>query len=318
MTADQISPALLAAVRQVTVAPDRLSAVVGTRDIQADDPPELRRMLADAFYEILHAGQDTHDRRFPLRIRDEEFERVLDQAVPHRETVAPAVVCAAERETEAGRQLLVELAGVRVWMPLDRIRHAERKLAAGDVVTVTTTSRRPALSPGFFLVDGARPRRSGNVLRVYVHIADWDGSPEIWGRVLTHLEREQVAYRAKVLSSKHLYPRQDALVVYLDSEFRQAAKSVADLVRGMAGVGSGTSLFAERLAPGVAMAWEPGDRRPGMDALSFGQHRASVLAQVLVDTSGEEDTLIAAIRSSFIEANIDPGDPSRNLDSPAS
>ncbi len=315
MTADSISPVLLEAVRQVTVAPDRLSAVVGIRDIKADNPPELRRLLADALYEILHAGQDMRDKQLPHRIRDEEFEQVLDRAVPHRETAAPALVCAAERETQAGRQRLVELSGVRVWMPLERIR-TEDDLTPGDVITVMNTAQRPALSPGFFLVDGTRPHRSGEVLRVYVHIADWDKAPRIWGRLLAHLEQGQVAYRAKVLSSKKLYPRRDALVIYLDRESRQAVKGIADVVRGMPGIGWETSLFADRQAPGVAMAWEPSDRRPGFEGLSFGQHRASILAQVLVDTADGKDPLIPTIKSAFVGANIDPDDPSRNLSSP--
>ncbi|NUL04412.1 hypothetical protein HRW07_14495 [Streptomyces lunaelactis] len=309
MTGSHVSPTMLEAAHGITVAPDLSSATVGTKLIEADTSRELRRLLSNALYEGLHAGLDLEDTDLPFRLRDAEFERTLAAAVPHAETVLRGLVHAAEESA-----YLVELGGVRVWVPADRIR-AEGDIAPGVTVGVANTSRRPALSPGFFLVEGTMPHRSADLLRVYVHITEWTAAPEIWRTALEHLEEHAVTYRAKIISSKHLYPRRDALVVYLDSRSQHAAQAFADAIGGLPGVGTDTSVFTRRLRPGVATAWEPRDSAAGMDGLSFGQHRASVLAQSLIETAEDPGALAGILHDHLVEANIDPADPSRNLDS---
>ncbi|GAA0617518.1 T3SS effector HopA1 family protein [Streptomyces crystallinus] len=309
MTGSRLAPRLVEAARGVTVAPDRSSATVGGKRIDADSSRELRRLLSNALYESLHAGLDLEDADLPFRLRDAEFERALAAAVPHAETVLRGPVHAVGESA-----YVVELGGVRVRVPADRIR-TEGELAPGAVVAVANTSRRPALSPGFFLVEGTRPHRSADLLRVYVHITEWTAAPGIWRTALEHLEEHAVTYRAKIISSKHLYPRRDALVVYLDSASSHAATALADALGHLPGVGGDTSVFTRRLRPGVATAWEPRDSAVGMDGLSFGQHRASVLAQALIETAEDPSALAAVLHDRLTEANIDPADPSRNLDS---
>ena len=64
--------------------------------------------------------------------------------------------------------------------------------------------------------------------------------------------------------------------------------------------------FVRRLAPGVGTAWEPSDTHPGRQGLSFGQHRATVLAAALVDAAGDDP--VDHIVTAFRDAGIDPGD----------
>ncbi|MGK4582159.1 T3SS effector HopA1 family protein [Kitasatospora sp. HPMI-4] len=311
-----MSPALLEALQAVRVAPDGLSATVGDREVEADNPREMRRLLSEALYQVLHAGQPDGKSALPLRIREPEFERQLDQAVPHRETVVPVKVCSPpEPDGKNGRRLLVLRDAIRVWVPETALRGAA-DAAPGDVVDIAVPSRRPALSPGFFLVDGSRYRRLGNeTLRCYVHLTDPEKAIAIWARVLEYLEGAGVVYRAKVLSARELYPRRDSLVVYLDPEFSAAAMGVADAVRGLAGVGAETSAFTERLAEGVATAWEPTDSGPGMRGLSFGQHRATVLADALLTNRPQDAQLERTIAEKFTAAGIDPAAPARNTNS---
>ncbi|MFD4141782.1 T3SS effector HopA1 family protein [Streptomyces sp. NPDC058572] len=315
MNSASVSPALLEAARQVQVSQDRTTATVGARHIEADTSRELRRLLSDALYQELHAGLDLEENPLPFRLRDAEFERVLAEAVPHRETTLRGLVREVARPADDDTSTyLVELGGVLVRVPADRIR-GEGAVRPGVIVGVANTSLRPALSPGFFLVEGTAPHRSRDLLRVYVHITRWTAADTIWRTALDHLEEHKVTYRAKIVSSKHLYPRRDALVVYLDRDSRHAVHELAEAVGGLPGVGSQTSAFTRRLRPGVAAAWEPSDSAAGMDGLSFGQHRASVLAQALVETADAPGSMAEVLQKRLVEANVDPADPSRNLDS---
>ncbi|MFI9078331.1 T3SS effector HopA1 family protein [Streptomyces sioyaensis] len=305
-----VSPALLDASSRVHVAPDRSYATVGDRRIEAETTRELRRLLSDALYHELHAGLSLGDAPLPFRLRDSAFEEQLAQAVPHRQTTLRGLVRAVGDDAH-----VIELGGVRVRVPADRI-HADDAVSPGSVVGVGNTSLRPALSPGFFLVEGTQPHRSADLLRVYVHIAEWAAAPDIWHTALGYLEANGVTYRAKVVSSKLLYPRRDALVVYLDLQDRHAAQEIAGAVGDLPGIGTQTSVFARRLRHGVAAAWEPRDPSPGMDGLSFGQHRASVLAKALVETADATESFADVLHGFLLEANVDPADPSRNVDSP--
>lgn len=302
---------LLDKLDQVEIAADGASAMVGGRAVEAVGTRELLRLLAEALYEFLHSGQE-EKKSLPFRTRDTEFERELGAVVPHKKTVALGVLRSAEEVRNGSPVVLVERDGVKVWMPKDAVRVGGGQVP-GDVVKLDVSPLRPAVSPGFFVVDGARPSYSREaVLRVYLHITDSACAVAVWSVVLGLLEHHRAAYRAKVLSSKLLYPRRDALVVYLESDSWWVATVLRDAVSGMAGIGRETSSFAERLGPGVATAWEPTDQRSGMRGLSFGQHRAHVLARALLDTVKGTSPLAEVIRLRFIEAEIDPGNPARN------
>ncbi|MBZ4320390.1 T3SS effector HopA1 family protein [Streptomyces huiliensis] len=285
---------------------------MGEQTVEAETPRELRRLLSDALYHELHAGLSMEGRSLPFRLRDADFEAELAEGVPHRETTLRGLVLEAGGDTH-----VVELGGLRVRVLAERVR-ADGTVTPGTVVDVVNSSLRPGLSPGFFLVDGTRPYRSRDLLRVYVHIRDWTAARGVWQTALEHLEEHGAAYRAKVISSKLLYARRDALVVYLDRSGRHLVEGLAEAVGVLPGIGADTSAFTRRIRPGVATAWEPRDPSPGMDSLSFGQHRASVLARALVETADAPEAFPRVLHDRLTEANVDPADPSRNLDSPES
>jgi hypothetical protein len=302
-TQTRLAPAVRAAVDAVVVAPDRTSATVQGRHLEADTPRELRRLLAESLYNTFHSGQP--DGPVPTRLRDPALERRFVECLPHERITTKARACG---ETD-GDRVLVEREGVRIWAPADLLDPSEP--AAGEIVRLRMPSHRAALSPGFFLVDGSRPRRGGrDVRRVYINVTGVDDAVRVWGHVLAFLEGRQVPYRAKVLSARELYPRRDAVVVYLDGPDEHLAPEVAGLVADLPGVGADVSAFVRPLGPGVGTAWEPTDTHPGRQGLSFGQHRATVLAAALVDGAGPD--VVDRVVTAFEEAGIDPEDPSKN------
>nr|PZN41733.1 MAG: hypothetical protein DIU60_16410 [Actinomycetota bacterium] len=337
-TVSALPAALTAALDEVRVSLGDLAATVGDREVTADNPRELQSLLATALYDVLHAGMREEVTTLPRRLRDARLEADLAAAVPHAETTTRAVVCAppprpARAVPAAGPEaaadpalrplpdpasgVLVRLDGVRVWAPREAVRSAGPPWAPGQEITLAMPPSRPALSPGFFLVDGsAGTVASPRTLRMYVHLRDPRSAVQAWRRVLTLLEERRVRYRAKVVSSTFMYPRRDALVVYLDADGWRALPELAEAAADGPGVGGDVSAFCRRLRPGVAVAWEPEDDRPAMRGLSFGQHRAGVLAQALLDSARDGAGRVERILARFAESNIDPAEPARNRTSP--
>lgn len=305
-------PRLRKAVDAIHVDASRRTAQVGGTRITADVVPGLRHALADKVYEVLHAGLDTPEGPRPRTLRDQRYETLLAQAVPHEETVltvtAEAIIQGAD-----GLHPTVVLDGVRTAVPAHRLSPGPE----AHLVRVRYPCARPCLSPGFFLVRGSVGRpHSAKTLRLYIHIQDSEKAPEIWRVLLLELEHKGVPYQAKVSSSPLLYPRRDAAVVYLDAEREgeEVAVDVAEAVAGQPGLGTSTSVFTREIAPGLALAAEPDDPRKGMSQMSFGQHRSHAVAQGLIDhalapTGTDKHTAVAG---ALVHARIRPDAPWHN------
>ncbi|MFB7177537.1 T3SS effector HopA1 family protein [Streptomyces sp. NPDC056257] len=308
--------ALLHALDGVRIADDRLSATVAGRELTADSPGELKTLLGTALYETLHSGQDESASKLPRILRDTDFERRLGEAVPHRSVTAEAVVLPQPPGTPAGAaDVLVLRDGIRTWVPRRTVNVADP--APGTRVELGVPAARPALSPGFFVVTSPVNRGApAELLRVYLNLTDSQAAPQAWQAVLTRLNELEIAYQAKVLSCLPLYPRRDALVVYLQPDAWHAVPVLAELAPSLPGLGSETSHFVHRVAPGVGVAFEPADHRPAMRGLSFGQHRAGAAAEALLDRARHGTPLAEALTARFTQAGIDPHRPARNLTSP--
>lgn len=313
-----LAPGLRAALDEVRIAPDGRTAWVRDDEVTAESPSAMRFTLARALYEVLHTGRGIRDRKAPKTLRAPEYETRIAAATPHTATVAPAILTG--RRTSAGRRV-VEIDGLRVGVP-DAVSLRETGRTVGDpgrpVVLMSLPSARPLISPGFFLVDSGKGRTGGgDLLRMYLRVADAEQGPALWNAVLSALESSSAVYRAKIISNPASLPRNDGMVVYLSSE----SWGVVDALTRSAlatGLPDGPSpAFAHVVAPGVTAAWEPKDDRTGMRGLSFGEHRSHVMARAFVAAAerGDERPTVAELSAACAAANVDPADPARNLDS---
>lgn len=299
---------------EVVVTADASRATVAGHDLEASGPREMKRLVAGALYEHLHAGLRT--REAPPRLRDPDLEARLTAEVPVRalRVRLPLLSRPQALPGSATRHVLVALSGVRVWVPETGVQALPggRDAEPGDHADVVVPAVRPAVSPGFLFVDRC-PTAPAAVRRLYVNVTGPDHAPAVWGRVLAHLEETGTSFRAKVLSAKDLYPRRDAVVVYLSEvDAPAAARGLVAAVAGLDGVGPEVSRFAARIAPGVSTAAEPRDTRRGMQGLSFGEHRATVVATALVESAAAPHERPARVLAALAAAGIDPHDLSRN------
>jgi hypothetical protein len=296
MTAPAAAPiaALVEALADVWVAPDRRQARLGSIELEAPSARRMAARLGHELYRRLHSGNATGD----VGERNPALEAVLAEATPH-DTSPTAVTLPADRAGDG----VVLIDGLRVRVPSAMLTGPEIFLPAA----------RPALSPGHYLVDGPSGRMHGGpILRVYLHLQDPAVAPARWHDVLTALNSASVTYRAKVVSTPEGYPRRDAMVVYLGPGHWHAATLIRDAAAGRPGVGHEHSLFAHPLAPGIAAAWDPDDQRPGHRGMSFGEHRARATAEALL----RDTDLATGLAECFTAARIDAVRPARNHDSP--
>jgi hypothetical protein len=288
------APALMETLAGVWVAPDRRRARLGDTDLEAPSARRLAELLGRELYRRLHAGNagEGNGERSPV------LEAALAWATPH-DTSPVARVLPAD---DAGDGVML-IDGLRVRVPLELLTGPEVFLPAA----------RPALSPGHFLVDAPTGRIQGApILRIYLHLRGPDDAPARWHDVLVALNAAGVTYRAKILSTPEAYPRRDAMVVYLGPGNWHAATLIRDTAAGQPGLGRECSLFAHPLAPGVAAAWNPDDRRPGHRGMSFGEHRTRAAAEALLHPAG----LATGLAECFTAASIDVTRPARNRNSP--
>ncbi|MEZ3181215.1 hypothetical protein KYY02_21760 [Streptomyces pimonensis] len=313
-----LSAGLRLALETVCIAPDGRTARVQDDEVTAGSPTAMRFALARTLYEVLHTGRGVKDREAPRTLRAPDYEARLAKATPHQGTVAAGVL--TDRRSSTGRRV-VEIDGLRVGVP-DSVMLRETGRTAGDagrpVVLMNLPSARPLVSPGFFLVDGGTGRTGdGDLLRLYLRVADPDAAPGLWHAVLSALESRSAAYRAKIISNPASLPRNDGMVVYLSPDSWDAVGAVTEEAL-TTGLPEGPApAFAHEIAPGVTAAWEPKDGRTGMRGLSFGEHRAHVVARAFVAAAEQrrERPTAAELAAACVAANVDPADPARNLDS---
>lgn len=297
-----------------------LTVTVAGHELTADSRRDLRQVLSGHLYNHWHTrlgqDEDTTTRFY----RDLAFERRLAQHTPVQSTQRAATLLTEHPGTRRhDSEVLVVLDGVRVGVPRASILEQREQ-----AVLLTVPAVRPSLSPGFWLVDGSRGRfRSGLApLRVYLSIPEMDSAPEVWQTALAALEAGGHRYRAKVGSAARLYPRTDACVVYLDGASPTTTDpdgpvgALLGALHDAPGLGGTTSVFTRTVAPGVAVATEPVDPRPGMAGMSFGQHRCYAVATGIIDTTTGVD-LPDRVHAALLAASVDPADPARNTPAPA-
>ena len=317
MTTTQLSGTALDDTLRAHLADLRIEAEeglvqVGDRIIEAVDATSLRAKLSVALYDLWHAGIVGRAGRRALPRRDTALERGLLAATPHRTAPVPGRVGALPDGGPAGHGV-VEVNRVRVLVAADTVRG----LVPGDPVVLALPAARPRLTPGFFFVTGsAGGTDAGAVLRLYVHLTAAEHAPQAWRTVLHLLEARGARYRAKVLSESSAYPRRDAAVVYLPESSWQHVPELAHALAGAPGLGESTSVLARRIGPGLALAWDPTDGRPGERRMSFGQHRSTAVARGVVRHVRDDAPLHAAVAEELTAAGADPAVPARNLDSP--
>jgi hypothetical protein len=201
--------------------------------------------------------------------------------------------------------------GVTFWARPEDVRAAGGRPRPGEPCRVRVGKELRHLLAGYYVAvgdgadEGDRPEPQ---LRLYWHLTA-PAAVSFVAAVTTALNARGVPFRAKVLSDPTAYRRADAAILYLARRhYAPLAGTLAALYDRLApGLRPETPLFTFPLAPGLALAEDPGG------ALSFGQHRCRLSAAGLwraFEQGGRTaPARAAALAATFREAGLDPAAP---------
>jgi HopA1 effector protein family len=304
-------------LRTVSVGEHGVALAAMDEQVELGRAEQATRRIGDALYRKWHAGsrRPLGEAVAPRDLADTDFMVPLARELVHRRSLSPG--WRVLRRTSDG--VVVEREGLRVLVDAERVHEDD---AGSGLATVSMPGVRPALSPGFFIIDGESgtpDTRTGWTLRVYAHL-DGARAHEAARRALAVLDPSGEPYRMKLLSAHGAYPRYDSLVVYL-SEYVPASR-LEELVEAFAPCLAGwdVSPFVARLGPGVGFAWEPAEQ--AWPPRSFGQHRAELVAGAIVDWAAGPSgaaagiELCAVVADHLTTAGVEPGAPWREFASP--
>ncbi|WP_139979956.1 T3SS effector HopA1 family protein [Nocardioides litoris] len=262
---------------------------------------DLLRELGTLLYTHFHVGHHLDDGLDVAAGRDEAYELGLSERLADRSIRRRLPLLGLD-----GEDVLVEHLGLRV-----RVPRADVVLDGTGGAELDLPLLSPSLSPGFALARGPQsPPSSEPLLRVYAAAVSRDDATETFVAVLDVLAGRR-RWHAKVASQARLYPRSDAVTIYLHRDEVDAVDAlVAAVGRRTHPAGQPRSLFTRALAPTVGCAWEPEQR-----AVSFGQHRARVAAQ-LVLARAEGSWRPGDTEAACLQRGIDPAQVWRNTASP--
>ena len=277
-------PTLTDLLARVRVADGHVLADDADTGVDLTTPPALSD-ATQRLYGALHVMGPTAGTAGTDVLPDHGFERAIAEAVPDFGSTLPC------RRLD---EHTVQIAGVRVLVPPG---------VADGATHVSCSSLRPNLSAGFFayqLGEQGDPR-NGSV-RVYASYHDPEEALADWAQALRAVQAFGIGLQSKILSRRGLYPRSDAIVYYLPSADDEVLGALAAAHRPPAP----QTRFSRLTAPldgRLTLAHSPSDPRPGMQGLSFGEHRCRLLAHELLE-HGELDP--DRTRSAFVQAGVDP------------
>jgi len=176
---------------------------------------------------------------------------------------------------------------VMVWARPDEFRPASGETTIGGIGRVHVPKELREMLPGYYGAFGDADRSADDsahfldIVRFYWHLTS-DVATE-WIRELTvRFNTARVPFQVKVLNDPAAYVRADAGVLYIERKDLAPTMALLPALHRVtcAGLRDTTPMLTKRLAPGLAVADDPGDGR------SFGQHRCQLIAEGLVRSAG--------------------------------
>lgn len=170
--------------------------------------------------------------------------------------------------------------GMSFWVSRDECRTRARRIVRGEFCRVRIGKELRQLVPGFYVAIGdgdpaaATEDRPAPLVRVYWNLTA-DVAIEYVATTTRLFNEARVPFRTKVLSDPRGYVRADGGVLYVERRHLARAKPLIERVREQVATGlrDDVPMFAQRLAPGVGFAEDPGDGK------SFGQSRSELVAR---------------------------------------
>jgi HopA1 effector protein family len=285
----------------------------------AMDPESARAYLLHSMQVQLYA--DLYCRGFASPSVDSPSHGLARRPEPFVETLAASNTGRGSREpgwkvvSASAEQVVVERHGLKLWIaPGDVVDLDGEGLHPDARVHVRLPNELRKLSPGFYMAlgdAGFETEQPTAIVRFYWHLAS-TSAPRLIHALTSRLNKARLPFRVKVVNDPARYTRCDAGVLYVHgSDYEATARAVRATYNELAGgLRRATPAFAKPLAPGLAVAEDPGTGD------SFGMHRARLLAEGIVDAHeqgrGDGADAIDTVAARFAQDGIDLDAPYLN------
>lgn len=295
-TTDQAGHTLDAMLDGIHVDLPALAATIDGHRFTASDRRQLESELGRRLYELRHVRRpDVHPVTMPRR--DSAAEQQILSRIGRRPKLLPV-----SQVHHDGAEVFGTVMGLRV-----RLEEPVERVELSDVW--------PAISPGFLMVFGPRPPvpvGQDQIWRLYVAASALDEAVGLFGATVDFLRERVGAWQAKITSQPVEFPRSDAITVYLQADELRHLPELVDHLTPLTALlpRQQTSQFVDRLGPGIGLAQEAADPDPRRVGLSYGQHRASLLARHALARAAGRPSDAGQLLS---QAGVDPDRPWRNL-----
>lgn len=220
-------------------------------------------------------------------------------------------------KVEPSGQIFAQRSGLnRTFWPGQYVIHdgAGAGPRVGLSVTVFFPKESLTMQPGFYFAFGETETESSadhDLVRFYWNIGS-DSAADLMRLSTGKLNRYRVPFRMKSLTTRSHYTRLDPAIIYFNKRyFHIAAELLNGVRREIKGqLGEETPLFTLRLAPGLALAEDPGNGE------SFGMNRCRILAEAVWSAYLQGDQSLAgrlaAVESQFKANGLDLNRPHLN------
>ncbi|NEQ23666.1 MAG: hypothetical protein F6K28_31880 [Microcoleus sp. SIO2G3] len=208
---------------------------------------------------------------------------------------------------------------------IERIFHLQPTQATATVGdSVAIRMPRNLVQNGFYVAVGnAGSENSSNLnartVRIYFNLSS-EGAIAIMSAITRQLNKVGIPFTFKALYNPSSYGRYDSAVLYFEHSNYEVVRQVVEKVyaENHSHFYARVPLFTKFLAPGLALAEEPDDRKLAAKE-SFGMNRCQIVANGLLDAraKGESspESRMESILQQFSQLGIDYSKPYLNANS---
>ena len=287
-----------------------------TRGTTPDDPwhheDPLASSLTKAIYLWSHCGLTQHDRDFETA---GDAEVVDIDLAPEPLAQGPWDTGWKLRCVGLGGTVYAEKSGrIGAWLPGQFISESvPLRVSEGDLIRVFRPRRSDHMQGGFIYFFGIEISADGDALRTVRFYLNTQANtaPRAVPEICRGFDRYRVPYTLKSARYDRAYDRRDSTVIYVGARYVQiVAWILSELYsRIRDGLNAEVPPLTRRLAPGIALAEDPGTGQ------SFGVHRARAIAAGLIEAhrldSGQLADRLQSVRASFEHHDIAWNQPYR-------
>ncbi|PYQ26416.1 MAG: hypothetical protein DMF56_24355 [Acidobacteria bacterium] len=202
-----------------------------------------------------------------------------------------------------GATIVIRKSALELWVRPEDCVFNGSPLAPGMQIGLKFPKELPSTSPGFYTALSDHHLAAygpENLVRFYWNLTP-EGAVRFLRRTTRAMNDAKLPFTIKALNDPARFRRCDAVVLYIRKADYEPTRAILETIYPdiAAHLKKGQPAFTKVLAPGVALAEDPGRGD------SFGMHRCGILAEGLIRAHEQRRSRLDTVRACFEEREID-------------